>query len=177
VTGNEYDIKRILADLRDGYRRGLEEELPTSLDQCEVLCFRIGPFLLGCEMVQVARVMPPQRIVPLPRVRGAVAGVFNFRGAITAAIDLRSLLNLPAATRPVFERIVLVKGNEFRSGLLIEKMLGMEVISSNSLKESVESAEEGSTIPVKGEFSTVHGTIRLLHIPQLLSLPEVIVNH
>jgi hypothetical protein len=56
-------------------------------------------------------------------------------------------------------------------------MLGMEVISPNSLKELTEPAEEGSTVPVKGEFSTVHGTIRLLHIPRLLSLPEVIVNH
>jgi purine-binding chemotaxis protein CheW len=105
VTGSDYDSGRILGELRDGYERGLAAELPATLDQLEVLCFRIGPFLLGCEMVQVARVIPPQRLVPLPRVNGAVAGVFNFRGAITAAIDLRPLLHLPAAPPPVCFRV------------------------------------------------------------------------
>jgi purine-binding chemotaxis protein CheW len=176
MTRSGYDIPGILQELRDGYQRSLGE-LPGDLEQLEVLCFRVGTLLLGCAMVHVTRVIPPQRVIPLPRVTGPVAGVFNYNGAITAALDLRPLLNLPVDGPPVVERIVIVKGKEFQTGLLVGEMPGSEMIPSNSLKKLPDGADEAYTLPVQGEFSSAQGIIRLIDVPRLLSLPEVIVSH
>ena len=177
MTRNGYDVPGILQELRDGYLHSLQDEQPGAIAHMEVLCFRVGALLLGCEMVHVARVITPQPIVPLPRVTGTVAGVFNYGGAINAALDLRPLLNLPVDASQAVERIVIVKGKEFQTGLLVEGMLTSEMIPSNSLKKLSEGADEAYTLPVQGEFSSAQGTVKLIDVPRLLSLPEVILSH
>ena len=105
TTTEQYDIRGILEEMRDDYRRAVEvgeEESVTATR--DYVIFTLGNELYGIESRFSREVLRLPRFVPVPRLPEHFVGLFNLRGQIHAITDLRPLFGLPrqavAATHP-----------------------------------------------------------------------------
>jgi chemotaxis signal transduction protein len=138
----------------------------------ECLLFRCCGQLLACESSQVARVLRPPRLVPLPRSSGAVAGLLNYRGRIIGAIDLTTLLGQEQATDRCWPWLIVLKGKQFLTGLLVDEVLGIEAIPLASLVNAA--ADQPGFLP---KNCTIQGaTASLLAVEALLAHPAIVVT-
>jgi len=106
-----------------------------------VLVFSVGDVDFGAHVDEVAGLIDADRVAPLPRQHGALAGVVAFRGAMVPVVDLCVVLDyeLPVPTGPRYA-IVLARGAE-RFALLIPSL--PRIVSARELKESDPSGEDG----------------------------------
>ena len=76
-----------------------------------VLVFQVGDVDFGAHVDEVAGLIDADRVAPLPRQHGALAGVVAFRGAMVPVVDLCAVLDyeLPVPTGPRYA-IVLARG-------------------------------------------------------------------
>jgi chemotaxis signal transduction protein len=146
--------------------------IETAASVIECLLFRCSGQLLACETSQTARVLRPPRLVPLPETSGVVAGLFNYRGRIIGAIDINPLLDLGRATASGWQWIVVLKGKQFLTGLLIDDVLGIETIETDSLVNTA--ADHSGFLPKI--FVVNDQTVSLLSVDTLLANPAVVVN-
>lgn len=138
----------------------------------ECLLFRCSGRLLACETSQAAKVLRPPRLVPLPRASGAVVGLFNYRGRVIGAIDLAPLLGLGQAADRGCPWLVVLKGKQFFAGLLVDDVLGIEFLPTDSLV----SADAAQPVFLPKAFELHGAAAALLSVETLLANPAVIVS-
>lgn len=138
----------------------------------ECLIFRCCGLLLGCETRRVAKVIPLPAIVPLPRNSGLIAGVFNYRGRILGAIDIRPLIGDNSFAAPLFRWVLLLKGSRFVTGLLVEEVYGIESVADAELFDSPENSP-GFLLKT---FVNEGRSTALLAVDMLLAEPSAMVS-
>jgi len=88
----------------------------------DFITVKIGEQWFGFPVAVVHDVFMPQNITYVPLARTEVAGVLNLRGRIVTAIDMRTLLDLPARdTKMRCMAVGIEKGGE-SYGLLIDEV-------------------------------------------------------
>lgn len=99
-----------------------------------VLVFPVGDVYFGAHVEEVAGLIDADRLAPLPRQHGALAGVVAFRGAMVPVLDLCAVLDYewptPSGSRYA---IVLARGAE-RFALLVPSL--PRIVSARELRES-----------------------------------------
>ena len=88
----------------------------------EYVTTMIGGQLFGLPISRVQDVFMPERLTRVPLASNDVAGVFNLRGRIVTAIDMRARLGLPKdeTDRPPMAVGVELRGESY--GLLIDSI-------------------------------------------------------
>ena len=94
-TKGSYDIQSILTEMREEYWQGLAETEDVQEERLECITFSLGGEIYAFESVYAAEVIRIPKLVRLPKVQDIIVGVFNLRGGIMAAIDIRLLLGVP----------------------------------------------------------------------------------
>ncbi|HKQ19943.1 MAG TPA: chemotaxis protein CheW [Candidatus Eisenbacteria bacterium] len=125
-----------------------------------VLVFAVGDVYFGAHVEEVAGLIDADRLAPLPRQHGALAGVVAFRGAMVPVLDLCAVLDYewpsPSASRYA---IVLARGPE-RFALLIPSL--PRIVSARDLKESDPSDEDGFGSLVESVYQAGDKTVHCL---------------
>jgi purine-binding chemotaxis protein CheW len=82
----------------------------------------IGDQLFGLPIGRVQDVFVPERVTRVPLAAPEVSGVLNLRGRIVTALDMRTMLGLPAreGSHPLMAVGIEAKGEVF--GLLIDSV-------------------------------------------------------
>lgn len=171
-----YDIAGILNDMREEYWQaltGIEEQRD---DFLESITFDLGGELFAFETTSAAEVIRIPKLIRVPRVQQAIAGVFNLRGEILAAIDVRPMLGLPVLPITGKGRIIVVKGPKFNTGLLVERVQGVEPLPINSMEPVVKSLGVHQRELIKGQVRHGDALIILMDIARLLASPEIMVD-
>jgi len=138
------------------------------------LVFRLGEdeFALPIGVVdEVAQV--PTRITRLPKTPAFLEGVINLRGEVLPVIDQRRRFDMPSLADPTGRRLVVVRTERHRAGLIVDSV--SQVLSSrlDALEEAPDLAGE-STRLVQGVINLdAAGRIVLVLDPaELLSRAE-----
>ncbi|HWI41039.1 MAG TPA: chemotaxis protein CheW, partial [Verrucomicrobiae bacterium] len=84
-----YDITSILSEMREEYWKGLAEAEAKQEEAIECLVFSLGGESFAFETSHAAEVLRIPRLIRVPRAQEIISGIFNLRGEITAAIDIR----------------------------------------------------------------------------------------
>jgi purine-binding chemotaxis protein CheW len=113
----------------------------------------------------------------VPGVTELIAGIFNLRGEIIAAMDIRPLLGLASPPLTAAARVIVIKGEEFTTGILTESVQGVHHYSRASIEPVVKSVTSASREYLGGQINLDGEISILLDIPRLLSSPQLIVNH
>ena len=172
-----YDIQSILAEMRDEYWQGLAELEEAEEEHLECVTFDLGGETYAFESIYAAEVIRIPKLVRLPKVQEVVVGVFNLRGGIMAAIDIRPLLGLPQAPISSAGRIIILKSEGFSTGLIAEGVRGVESLSVDNFEAAVKSLTGVQREFIRGQISCDGRLVLLLDIPKLMASPEIIVNH
>ena len=83
----------------------------------------------------VKEVMSNVSLTKTPRTPAFIAGVINFRGALTAVLNLKLFFNLPSDT--AYENnayIIIIKTSEFMIGILADRIEGSKTYDAVSLE-------------------------------------------
>lgn len=104
-----------------------------------VLVFPVGDDFFGARVEEVAGLIEADRLAPLPRQHGALAGVVAFRGGMVPALDLSVILDFELPPHATRYAIVLARGPE-RFALLVPAL--PRLIPARELK--------GADVPADG---------------------------
>jgi purine-binding chemotaxis protein CheW len=171
-----YDIQSILTEMREEYWLGLAETEEAEEERLECVTFSLGGETYAFESVYAAEVIRIPKLVRLPRVQEIIVGVFNLRGGIMAAIDIRPLLGVPQAPITAAGRIIVLKSEKFSTGLVVEGVKGVESLSVDNFEPAVKSLAAVQREFIRGQISCDGRLVILLDIPKLMASPEIIVN-
>lgn len=120
---------------------------------------------LGVDAYNVEEILNDYSITYLPMVPGYVRGIFNMRGQILPAVDMRLLLDKPAETDGL---LVVLNYNDMKLGVLVDavdKMINIDdrTITPVPAQESQRFVSGMCTIPDHS------GTLMVLDCDQLFS--------
>ncbi len=88
--------------------------------------FMLGGRQYVTEMDNVSEIIQPPHVTPVPGVRDWVMGVANVRGRLVPVNDMCSMLGLTSRAGRNSQRVLVVGRKDFRSGLLVDAVLGMQ---------------------------------------------------
>lgn len=177
TTTEQYDIRGILEEMRDDYRRAVEvgEEESTTAT-CDYVIFSIGNELYGIESRFSREVLRLPRFVPVPRLPAHFLGLFNLRGQIHAITDLRPLLGLPRQVVAPRTQVIVVEAVGLSTALCTDGVKGIAAIRLDSIEPlQTDLPGIGSEVLI-GRAPYESGTLLLIDLERLLDRPELVVE-
>lgn len=113
----------------------------------KMLVFRLGDdeFALPIAVVdEVAR--RPDRITRLPNTPDFLDGVINLRGEVTPVIDQRRRFRMPALEDAAGQRLVVVRTERHRAGLIVDAVSQVLTVSADAVEEAPDLAGESTRL-------------------------------
>lgn len=172
-----YDIRTILHEMREEYWQGLSEVEEAHEEQLECITFTLGGETYAFETIYAAEVLRIPKLVKVPGVQEVIVGVFNLRGEIIAALDIRPFLGLPQTPLAAAGRVIVVKSDKFATALLTEAVQGVTGLPFGSFEPAVKSLAGSQREFIRGQMNVDGRLFMLLDVVKLLSAPEIMVNH
>ncbi|HIJ88308.1 MAG TPA: chemotaxis protein CheW [Desulfuromonadales bacterium] len=100
----------------------------------EFLCFRVSDEFYGIDIMEIKEIIKPRDITEVPRTPAFVSGILSLRGVIIPVIDMRIRLGLVRSAQTGKERVVVVKQQNSLSGLLVDEVLQVVRIKTDTLE-------------------------------------------
>lgn len=175
-SGTEYDIKNILLEMREDYWTTLADAEETEAATMEYVTFRLGGETYAIATTAAAEVIRIPKLIRIPRVQTGIMGVFNLRGVITAALDIRPVLELQAPQLSASARIIIMKGEHAQSGIVVEAVEGVEALPDTA-EPVVKTLSATQKDFITGQITVGERLVLLLDIGKLLTAPALMVDH
>lgn len=86
------------------------------------LSFRVADEEYGVSLMDIREIIKARSVTEVPRMPRFVAGVLSLRGTIIPVFDLRLRLGFEPGEPTGLERIIIIKGAEGGSGLLVDEV-------------------------------------------------------
>jgi purine-binding chemotaxis protein CheW len=108
----------------------------TSRDVLLVLVVGLGEERYGIEMQEVAEVLPPVEVTPVPGTPPLLSGVIHVHGEIRPVVDLRRLLGIEAVENDRPARVVLLRRQGREMGLKVDGVEKIRGVASGELQSA-----------------------------------------
>jgi len=172
-----YDISSILNDMRQEYWQGLSEKTEVQEELIECITFTLGGEEYAFETSYASEVIRVPKLVKLPGQSTLIVGVFNLRGEIIAAMDIRPMLGLSQPTLTDTARIIVIKGKKFTTAILTETVLGVYSLPLEKFEPVVKSVDPSAREFLRGQINRDTEMTMLLDITRLLDSPALVINN
>lgn len=172
-----YDIRSILEEMRQEYWQGLSEKTEAEDELLECITFTLGEEEYAFETIYAAEVIRVPKLVKLPGSNKLIVGIFNLRGEIIAAMDIRPLLGIPVLELTASARIIVIKGKDFTTGILTESVLGVHSLPLGLFEPIVKSVDLSAREFLRGQTNRDGRMSMLLDIARLLESPAFVVSN
>ena len=172
-----YDIRSILEEMRQEYWQGLSEKTEGQEELLECITFTLGEEEYAFETSYAAEVIRVPKLIKLPGSDKLIVGIFNLRGEIIAAMDIRSLLGIAAPALTAAARIIVIKGKSFTTGILTEAVEGVHSLPLGMFEPIVKSVDPSAREFLRGQINREGKMSMLLDIPRLLDSPAFIISN
>jgi purine-binding chemotaxis protein CheW len=172
-----YDIRSILNEMQQEYWQGLSEKIEVQEDLLECVTFILGGEIYAFETVSASEVIRVPKLIRVPGVKGLITGIFNLRGEIIAAMDIRPLLGLPAGPLDSAARIIVIKGESFNTGIIVESVQGVHPLPLDQFEAVVKSVDPAAREFLRGQISLEGEMTILLDLKRLLASQTLIIDN
>lgn len=137
------------------------------------LCFRVADEEYGVSLMDIREIIKARPVTEVPRMPRFVAGVLSLRGTIIPIFDLRHRLGFESVEQTGLERIIIIRGVEGASGLLVDEVHQVVGLHSSSINDAPQVLEGVDREFVRGIGR--HGG-RMLILLDLAKVLEVTLN-
>jgi purine-binding chemotaxis protein CheW len=117
------------------YARIPEESSDAQEEQEDVLQFSLGPDTYAIPCSEIEEVLPMQNLVPLPQTPRSILGISSNRGLLFVVLDIKRVLNIPASELTTMHRVIVIRHELHRVGLLVDVVHGMRGLHSSGVRE------------------------------------------
>jgi len=143
-----------------------------SLDKVEHVTFYLGDVLFGIDIAIVDEINRHDDVTPVPHAPPYVCGVLNLRGEVITVVDLRMILNLPAAAGDVTSRTVIVRYQGEQIGLRVDRIADVVQTSGDHIEPSPANTHGADSRFLKGVYKSESGLMIILDVEAALSHDE-----
>lgn len=102
----------------------------TGTSERQLVSFHLGDLLLGIDIRCIREINRVVEITPVPDAPAQVRGVVNLRGEVVTVVDLRTVLELPAAEVTPRTRLMIVQAEEEAIGMLVDSVADVATVQS-----------------------------------------------
>lgn len=166
-----YDIRSILEEMRQEYWQGLTGKSETRGEFLDCITFTLGNENYAFETSFASEVIRVPKLVKLPGGGSAILGIFNLRGEIIAAMDIRGELGIQAGETGSAARIIVVRHKKFTTGILVERVDGVHPLPLDQFEPIVKSVESSTRDFLRGQINQGGEMTILLDVNRLLDSP------
>ena len=117
-------------ELIDGMDDSMEEETGTS----KYLLYHLGDEIYGIDIAHVLEIVEMQKITEVPDMPAYFKGVFNLRGKVIPAMDLRIRFNMPERVYDDRTCIIVVQVENSVVGFIVDTVSEVHDIKENSIE-------------------------------------------
>lgn len=140
------------------------------------LSFQLAGETFGINIEQAREILDRANLTKVPNAPPFLKGVFNLRGRIIPAVDLKTLLQLPQSEEESSQSLLLVdlkfEGGTKLVGMVVDSVTDILDIPDREIEPPPALGLDGSTGFIQG-LAKVEGKVRLLlDLENLLSLEE-----
>jgi chemotaxis signal transduction protein len=107
-----------------------------SQDELQVIVVVVGDERYGIELPDVAEVLPPVRLTPVPGAPPIFSGVINVHGEIRPVIDLKRLLGIEAVENGDPARVILLRWQGRELGLKVDRVEHIRKVACADLQST-----------------------------------------
>ncbi len=154
-----------------GQLDGDEEAEFADVSQLIGLCVGNEEFLLAIE--HVSEIIMLTEITFVPQGPAKVEGVINLRGSILPVVSLRRLMDMPVEAPTSAARIIILRHEETRVGLIVDSITYVVALSPQDLEQQ-SSVGRGSRAELIGGFAkrgeTINGILDMAKL--MLAITE-----
>jgi len=141
-------LTKILEKLRQEYWQNLAEaEEKEKQEGVELLTFWMSGENYGVDLNLSRHLLKPPKIVRLPQVKDYVLGIFNLRGDIVPALDLRRLFGLKITEPTPDTRLLVVEAKGVQAAILLDR-IGDIVFAENKNLQKI----TGEQTPIPSDY-------------------------
>jgi len=141
-------LNKILEKLRQEYWKNLAEaEQEEKQEGVELLTFWMGDENYGVDLSLSRHLLKLPKIVRLPQVKDYVLGIFNLRGDIVPALDLRRLFGLTIADSSPDSRLLVAESRGIQVAIFLDRIGDIVFAENKNLQKLT-----GEETPVPSEY-------------------------
>ena len=151
--------------------RNHRESVHTEVKQHNLLRFLLGKEWYGINAKDVAEVIRCPRIFNIPHTPDHIIGVVNLGGEILTIIDIRRLLELPAAESSNGRYVVVIERQDVRVGIIADRVSDLVNMPDPAAGSSLLDIDSTASL-IAGEAQLGEEVLAILNLDKLLELPE-----
>lgn len=137
------------------------------------LAFHLGREEFGIPVLSVREILGMQDITAVPHTPPYLRGVFNLRGKVIPAVDLRAKFGMPQVEYTQRTSIIVVRVDELLTGIIVDGVSEVLTLNASDIEDTPEFGA-GVTAPYLLGMAKTKGKVRmLLDIQQVLTLREL----
>jgi purine-binding chemotaxis protein CheW len=154
-------------------------EVQSATEVYNVVSFRLDQRIYTLPLQTVVQVMPMVTITPLPQSNKNLDGIINYRGRAVPVVNMRRYLGLPELRLGLYTPIMLVYINGRQVGLIVDDVIDVLLVSSDSIVRLKDILPEGfgESPLLQGLMHTPGGAMLLLDLEHLFSPLQVKALH
>jgi purine-binding chemotaxis protein CheW len=149
-----------------------ETSIETSLreaDSVQMVGFFVGSQIYALPTLAIQEVIRRQEVSQLPMAPDFVSGVINLRGHITPLIQLRSLLDLPAAGEEQERFTIICRCRGLQFGVQIDSLQTMYRVQQKDLNWNAEASVGANVEFITGLFEVEGRLIPIISVDRLVA--------
>jgi purine-binding chemotaxis protein CheW len=137
------DVMQRLSANRASQATQAPEAAATQQDELNFLVFRLGGDEFGLPIDAVDEVAQvPAQITRVPKTPKFLEGVVNLRGDVLPVIDQRRRFEMPRADQLQGRRLVVVRTERHRAGLIVDSVVDVLRIAANAIEPAPDLTDE-----------------------------------
>lgn len=134
----------------------------------QLCCFSVGREEYVVDIMRVEEILPPQRVIAVPRAPSFVEGMLHLRGALLPIVDLRKRLSATAEPPSPKSRLLVCLLGRRRLALRVDRVTEVMRVRRSDIKPAPALLSPGRTPFVLGVCGTAERPRLLLDIKALL---------
>ena len=140
----------------------------------ELLTFKLGQQEYALDIMSVREIRGWTKTTPMPHAPAFMRGVINLRGTVLPVMDLAARLGLPPTETTERNVIIVVKCNEFMTGLLVDAVSDIIALSADDMQPPPDVGNDGGINTIKALSLIDERMIRILQLETVIAKAESI---
>ncbi|MEA5497514.1 chemotaxis protein CheW [Limnoraphis robusta Tam1] len=107
------------------------------MEKIPYLIFKLSNTLYGINALAVQEIFLLPEVMPIPETPDEIVGIINLRGQLLVIIDLNYRWGSPSSDYHLTDSVIVIECNNFRLGLLVNKVDELQMISSEEISREL----------------------------------------
>ena len=133
------------------------------------LGFRVGSWNLALTLAEVSEIIMVPRLTRVPGAKPWVRGIANLRGTVITVVDFAGFLGAPRERDHSRQRVLVLQGQSWSSGLLVDEVYGMRAFQEGEQLPRAEIPDSVLQVYVTGAFRSDDALWQVFNPSRLLN--------